>query len=157
MNVIQCVLYLQPPDSQQMKNFLIPTDDTIDDITEWEKELVRVKTCFKYGGDLHSDLIWIILESTENNNGIDANLAINILEQLFHRCGRSRRASLHVDDPKIIWELYNLVIYTPGTHDKNLTSDFLMHVAANDEVLEGLPRCDCFIGLIIMHHFHHVN
>jgi hypothetical protein len=121
LRIMRCLLFVEPPDSLHMKHFFLKNHDTVDDISDWEQELMRVKACCRYGGDLHNDLIWIVLKSASMSNGIDAGMAIQILEHLLEKCSQSSHTELIVNDPKIVWELYNLVMYEPES----------LHVKAN--------------------------
>jgi hypothetical protein len=113
LKIMRCVLFLETPDSPHMKRFWLPMENSNEDASDWEQELSRIKLCFKYGGDLQSDMLWIVLKSASIANGIDAEMAIQILEHLLEKCGQSEQAVLTVNDPNIVWELYNLVLYTP--------------------------------------------
>ena len=112
---MRCLLFLEPPESTQMKRFFCCGHDAVD-TSEWEEELPRIKACYQLGGEVHSDLIWILLKSTTFNPGIDAEMAIRLLENLLLRCCEKQPISLKVNDPKIIWELYNLVVFEPSDH-----------------------------------------
>ena len=92
---------------------MIPGSASAEDDADWEQELPRIRLCCQYGSDLHDDLVWIVLKSTSISQGIDPEMAIKLLEHLFEKCGRNRKGSLNVSDPHLVWELYNLVQYTP--------------------------------------------
>ena len=113
---MRCLLFLEPPESTQMKLFFSCGKDTADATSEWEGELPRIKACHQLGGEVHSDMIWILLKSTSLASGIDAEMAIRLLEQLLMRCSEKQPMPLIVNDPKIIWELYNLVVFEPKDH-----------------------------------------
>lgn len=110
---MKCLLFLEPPESAHLKRFFSYGNEELDATSEWEEELPRIKTCYQLGGELHSDLIWILLKSTSIASGIDAEMAIQLLENFLIRCSEKQPTALKVNDPKIIWELYNLVIFEP--------------------------------------------
>jgi hypothetical protein len=114
---MRCLLFLEPPESMEMKRFFSCGNDTVHATSEWEEELPRIKACHQLGGEVHSDLIWITLKSTSLASGIDAEMAIRIVENLLMRCSEKQPIPLTVNDPKIIWELYNLVAFEPNHHD----------------------------------------
>lgn len=116
---MRCLLFLEPPESTEMKRFFScgTSNDTVHATSEWEEELPRIKACHQLGGEVHSDLIWILLKSTSLASGIDAEMAIRIVENLLIRCSEKQPIPLTVNDPKIIWELYNLVAFEPKHHD----------------------------------------
>ncbi len=110
---MKCLLFVEPPESTQMKRFFLYGSDTVDSMSEWDEELPRIKMCYQVGGGVCSDLIWILLKSTSFEPGIDAEMAIWLLETLLIRCSEKQPMSLNVHDPKIVWELYNLVMFEP--------------------------------------------
>lgn len=124
LSTMRCLLFLEEAESPQLKRFLIPDGASVDDDIDWEQELPRIRLCCSYGGDLRDDLVWIVLKSTSNSKGIDSEMAIHLLEHLFENCSRSRQGSLTVSDPHIVWELYNLVQYTPEAFERSDTGDY---------------------------------
>lgn len=110
---VKCLLFIEPPESTTMRRFILYGSDTVDSMSEWDEELPRIKACYQVGGGVYSDMIWILLKSTSFEPGIDAEMAICLLETLLIRCSEKQPMSLNVHDPKIVWELYNLVVFEP--------------------------------------------
>jgi hypothetical protein len=136
--VVRCVLFLEAPDSPHFKCFMIPGEELHEDFVDWEQEILRLKVCATYGGDLQNDLIWILLKSTAISNGIDAEMAINILEHLFEKCGQLKNALFNVNDPNLVWDLYNLVLYTPEARTWNSSAD--SSDRTGDDLIKDHPR-----------------
>jgi hypothetical protein len=116
LTTMRCLLFLEPPESTHLKRFFSFDNDAFEATLEWEEELPRIKMCYQLGGEVHSDLIWILLKSTSTESGIDAEMAIRLLENFLLRCSEKEPIALKVSDPKIIWELYNLVMFEPKDH-----------------------------------------
>lgn len=127
LNTMRCLLFLEEAESLQMKRFMIPGTVTSGDDSDWEQELPRIRLCCAYGGDLHNDLMWIVLQSASQSESIDSEMAIHLLEHLFKKCGQNRHGTLNVDDPHLVWELYNLVQYNP---------DVPVSIFCNEEAVE---------------------
>jgi hypothetical protein len=119
LETMRCLLFLEAPDSKQMKMFFSCGNGAVTTTSEWEEELPRIKACHQLGGEVHSDLIWILLKSASLASGIDAEMAILLVENLLIRCSEKQPMSLIVHDPSIIWELYNLVVFEPEGHCVN--------------------------------------
>jgi len=111
--VMRCLLFLESPDSPNLKSFILPGEESKEDLSDWEQEILRVKVCFNFGGDVRNDLISIVLNSAPKSKGIDAEMAIQILEHLLENFGRSKKALLTVNYPDIVWDMYSLVLYEP--------------------------------------------
>lgn len=133
LNTMRCLLFLEGAESPQIKQFMIPGGASAGDDADWEEELPRIRLCCEYGGDLHNDLAWIVLKSTSIPQGIDSEMSIQLLEHLFQNCGRNRQGSSIVSDPHLVWELYNLVKYTP---DSIVASLHAGHAAGDDSLLD---------------------
>lgn len=146
LTTMRCVLFLEDPESTQMKRFLFP--DGLVDESEWNDEVIRIKFCASYGADLSDDLIWIVLKAASLNvGGIDSLTALTLLENLFENCSKTQNGKLKVTNPIIAWEMYNLVEYVPsrpvsmeyeGGKDKDQKRAF--NQESNEINTENLPR-----------------
>jgi hypothetical protein len=113
LRTVRCLLFLEKADSSRMKKFLVVDSEEFHDDAEWLAELPRIRLCYEYGGDLNDELFWIVLNSVSTTEGIDSEMAVQILEHLLERCGKSHMGELTFTDPHAVWELYNLVVYSP--------------------------------------------
>jgi Protein of unknown function (DUF3677) len=139
LKVVRCVLFLEAPESPYMKNFMIPSEEEIhEDSLDWEQEILRLKVCFNSGGDIKDDLVWIVVKSAAISNNIDAEMAIYIMEHLFEKSGQLRNALFTVNDPNIVWDLYNLVQYTPEARLWNSGADSWDRTV--DDLVKDHPR-----------------
>jgi hypothetical protein len=112
LRTMRCLLFLEDGESELMKRFLEP-DFNVSEV-EWATEAARINLCCKFGGVVSDEMIWIVLRSASKSvRGIDATMAISLLENLFANCAKERNGSLKVCDPMVVWELYNLVQYKP--------------------------------------------
>lgn len=117
---MRCLLFLEDAESPLMKRFLEPDAITAED--DWNDEVMRIRLCCANGGDVSDELIWIVLKSASSDEGVDASMAITLLENLFENCSKGHNGSLEVKDPMIVWELYNLVQYHPTKSISSLKS-----------------------------------
>lgn len=113
METMLCILFLEDAESTKMKKLMFPRETSPEDDAEWEDDLPILRLCCTYSDRVGADLVKIVLDSTSLSCGIDSEMAIQILEHLFHSCSQGRRGTLCIDDPDIVWELYSLVQYTP--------------------------------------------
>ena len=139
---MRCLLFLEPPESSQMKSFFFSGNDAFDAMSEWEEELPRIRTCYQFGGEMHNDQIWILLKSTSIESGIDPEMCIRLLENFLIRCSEKEPIALKVSDPGIIWELYNLTMFEPNDQSAR---DFELNKLASIE----LPRYVHFVTLSV--------
>ena len=116
LNTLRCLLFIEDPESDLMKNFALPDGAASSNeyVKEWETEAEAVKLCCKYGGDVTDDLVWIILQaSREDGGGLEPEMSIELIENLLESCTKNREGKMKVGDPTLIWEMYNLAQYTP--------------------------------------------
>jgi hypothetical protein len=125
LRTMRCLLFLEDGDSELMQRFLAP--DSIVSEGEWADDAARINICCQFGGTVTDEMIWIVLRST----GIDAAMAISLLENLFANCAKECYGKLKVCDPMIVWELYNLVQYEPSK---------IVSSPSDVESLENMPR-----------------
>lgn len=114
LDTMRCLLLLEDADSVSMKRFVFP-DDTFGhgDESVWEQEIRRLRVCCRFGQDLNDELLWIVLKSASVQQVIEPDMSIQLLENLFLSCSRKFPGTLSVTDPNLVWELYNLVLFTP--------------------------------------------
>jgi hypothetical protein len=117
LTTIRCLLFVEGSDSLQMKNFFTRGNRTGDESSDWDEEFPLIRACCQLAGDLQNEHIWVILKSASSVSGIDAEMAIQILESILEKCSESQPTQMIVDDPQVIWELYNLVAYDPPELD----------------------------------------
>jgi hypothetical protein len=113
LDTMRCMLLIEDSDSPKMKKLVFPQDTTTEEDAEWEGDLPIIRCCCKLSGRVGADLISTVLRSTTVSHGIDPEMAIQILENLFHSCRQAKQGVLEVDDPDLVWELYSLVQYEP--------------------------------------------
>ena len=107
---MRCLLLLEDPDSASMKRFIFPEFTNADE-SVWTQEIRLLRVCCCFGRDLSDEPLWIVLKSSRQK--IDPEMAIQILEHLLQGCGRKSSGMLAVSDPKLIWEMYDLVLFSP--------------------------------------------
>ena len=116
LNTMRCLLFVEDGDSDLMQYFVTPGGVPNGNDLEWQKEASRIKICCEYGGDITNELLWIVIKAaTSPEIGLDREMGIQLIENLIEGCGKNRKGKLRVNDPIIVWELYNLVEFTPKT------------------------------------------
>jgi hypothetical protein len=114
LEVMRSVLFMESAESPAMQRFISPDGSKIESETDWQEESKRIGQCCELGADLDDEMVWIVLKTASlKEGGTPAEVALPLLENLFECCKKNRKSSLRVTDPKLIWELYNLVEYTP--------------------------------------------
>ena len=110
LNTMRCLLFLEDADSPLMKKFFMSADEI-----EWEEELTRIRICCDHGSSLDDSMIWIIVKACgSRKHSLYPKVAIELIENLFECCSNGRSGTLEVSDPTIVWELFNLVQYSPS-------------------------------------------
>lgn len=139
LSAMRCLLFLEDSESQ-LNTFLCPGGSTLD-----EQELSCIRISCDHGGDVNDGLLWILLKATSSPKGIDSEMAILLLEHLFEKCSRNKKGSLVVNDPHLVWELYNFVQYSyVGGSFKMLDSV---------EEREEIPRSVRYLALFLNYFF----
>ena len=119
LNNMRCLLYLEEADSPLMKAFISPDSSPADE-ADWDEEAARIRLCCQFGGAVNDDMIWKVIKScSQDNGGIDPDMAVRLLENLFECCGKGRSGQLEVSDPSAIWELYNLIALQFSAPERN--------------------------------------
>lgn len=115
LNTMRCLLFLEDADSSLMKQFVFSEGGRPGDEAETLEELVRIRLCCDLGANIDDEMIWIVIRACSSSQGaLPPHVAIELLENLFECCAGGRSGSLKVNDPTIVWELYDLVEYTPA-------------------------------------------
>lgn len=117
LNTLRCLLFIEDPESDLMKQFALPDGaaSANEYMKEWETDAEAVRLCCEYGVDITDELVWIILKaSKENGGGLEPEMSIELIENLLEPCTKRRKGKVKVEDPTLIWELYNLASYTPS-------------------------------------------
>ena len=113
-NAMLCVLFMLDPESQEMQDFLYPEGPPQQGDATLNEEMYRIRQCYQYGADLDSKMLGIVLTSASYpDGGINASVALTLIEHLFECCKIGRGAELRVVDANIVWEMYKLVEYHP--------------------------------------------
>lgn len=144
LNTLRCLMFIEDADSSLMKRFIVP-DGEAEDQMDWQEERTRIQKCCEHGVTLDNEMVWVVLKSCNTSEGgMSSEMAIQLLEHLFEACSVSRGGSLSVSDPILVWELYNLVEYTP---DKPVGKAYLSDddgsessEKADQKVLTDVPR-----------------
>ncbi|GAX12642.1 hypothetical protein FisN_13Lh110 [Fistulifera solaris] len=116
LNTLRCLLFIEEPESGSMREFNLPSEAAPSNecTKEWEAEIDAVRLCCKYGADVNDDLIWIVLEaSREDEEGLEPQMSLQIIENLLRSCSKDREGKVRVNDPSLVWEMYNLAQYKP--------------------------------------------
>jgi hypothetical protein len=114
LDVMRSVLFMEDAGSPRLRQFLAPGVSSVESDPEWQDEALRIGMCCEYGADLDDEMVWIVLKTaTKKKGGMPPEIALPLLEHLFDSCNKNRKASICLKDPKILWELYNLVEYVP--------------------------------------------
>jgi hypothetical protein len=115
LNTMRCLLFIEDANSPLMKRFFSPDGAPTEDESDWQEELARIRMCCSCGVSLDDEMVWTVLKSCNlSEGGMTSEMAIQLLEHLFESCSKVRGGSLEVTDPILVWELYNLVEYTPA-------------------------------------------
>ena len=90
-------------------------------------------------------MIWIVLRSASApEGGISSDMAVQLLENLFEACSMYRAGSLRVSDPMLVWELYNLVEYSPPKEQlvdpRSDDEDEVSDAEMNGTPAAGIPK-----------------
>ena len=114
LTTMLCLLFVEQPDSVKMKSFLFPAIMTKEDELEWQRELPRIRTCCVLGRNVSDDLLQTLLRSTTLSKGMDAEMALQVVEHLFASCINGQGGRILIEDPELVWELYRLAQFTPN-------------------------------------------
>lgn len=114
LKLARCLLFMENGDSGLMQQFVRGNKVVDDKDSTWNEEKYRIDRCYEYGCDFDDDMMWIVLKSaSQEDGGIDPEIALTLLEHLFECCNVNRRGSLKLTDIMLAWELYSLVLYEP--------------------------------------------
>ena len=111
----RCLLFMEDADSPHMQRFIRGSKVLDENDTTWYDEKYRIDRCCEYGCDFDDEMMWIILKSASlEDGGINSEVALTLIENLFECCSIHRRGSLRINDMMLAWELYSLVVYEPA-------------------------------------------
>jgi integrator complex subunit 1 len=114
-DVIRCLLFTEGPESDAMLAFLRPTA-TMGQAFFVDDELrYRIEVCVRNGNNLDDELIRILLKHTftTEDGSTSSTLYLSLIESLFYQCSRGQSNNLRIEDPELVWELYELAKYCP--------------------------------------------
>jgi integrator complex subunit 1 len=115
INVIRCMLFMEPSSSVSLRQFLTPEGVSLDSDSDWAEEANRIDLFCDFGADVDDEIVWQVLKSaTENGGPMPRETALLVLEHLFHCCRKDRKPRLLVKDPNLLWKLYELAEYFPS-------------------------------------------
>jgi integrator complex subunit 1 len=115
-DAVKCVLFMFDPDSPEMQSFLYPEGPPQQGDTAFNEELFRLRQCYQYGADLDDNMLSIVLTAAADPaRGINASVALTLIEHLFECCKLERGAELRISDVSLLWDMYELVEYHPDT------------------------------------------
>mmetsp|Transcript_59446 Transcript_59446/g.145493 ORF Transcript_59446/g.145493 Transcript_59446/m.145493 type:complete len:1801 (-) Transcript_59446:117-5519(-) len=123
LSVIRCLLFLEYPGSAILDKFLLlgPVYGQNENISE--EELRRIRFCCDFGADLDDDMIRIVLDGALSTKAsIPHDVALIILEHMFHACTKDKKASITARDPDIVWKMYDIVEYKPPMQKHHVVS-----------------------------------
>jgi hypothetical protein len=124
LNTMRCLLFIEDAASPLMKNYLYPSSTESD--RDWSDECERIRKCNGFHSVVDNEMAWIIIKATETDlgtTGMTPEMSVKLLENLFESCSKGRNSSLAIDDPILVWELYNFTEYIP-TIDKKRSPPF---------------------------------
>ena len=115
LKIARCLLFMETSESALMNQFVRTGGKAADEKdVALQDEKYRIDRCYEYGGDFDDDMMWIVLKSaSQDEGGIDSQIALTLLEHLFEGCNIHRRGCLKLNDIMLAWELYSLVFYEP--------------------------------------------
>jgi hypothetical protein len=146
LNTMRCLLFMEDASSPLMKRFFCPDGAPAEDEIDWQEEHARIRTCCACGVILDDEMVWTVLKSCNlPEGGMASDMAIQLLEHLFESCSKVRGGSLEVTDPILVWELYNLVEYTPAKLPRSESTPLDddgpdSFVKTNGEMVADIPR-----------------
>ena len=137
LNTMRCLLFAEDAGSELLRWFVVPDGTAGDEDPEWVDEASRIQVCCDYGGDITDELLWIVIKSsTAKPQELEPEMGIELIENLIEGCGKHRKGELLLNDPMLVWELYNLVKYTPqGTSARP-------NKLTNGSTVRDIPRYD---------------
>lgn len=112
LRVARTVLFLEPPSSPMVVEFLGLAQAAVEGTAEVVEEVDRLKVCFELGKDVRDDMLWIVLKAVEESS-IARESALQLVEDLVAACAVADGGQLVVKDPMLVWELYNLAQFVP--------------------------------------------
>ena len=109
---LRALIFLEPPESPCLQNFF--SSSAASDNSSPDDISIRTRLCFEFGGDIDDEMIRIVLNAAvQSEKRIPPVIALGVLEHLFHGCNKDRKAMMALEDPSLLWELYQLVEYFP--------------------------------------------
>lgn len=130
LDVMRCLLFMEDASSARLKQFLVPDGSFIESDPDWQDEGFRLGLCCEHGADLDDEMVWIVLKAATNKKqgGMPPDIALPLLEHLFNCCSKNRKASLCLEDPNFLWELYTLVEYIQPTLQRKQNGEHIQEV-----------------------------
>lgn len=111
---LRIVLFLESPDSARMNAYVFQEGLSNDKAAEWQDEMARIRLCYEVGTNVDDEMLWIVIRAaTRDIKPIAPDVALPVLEHLFHGCIRETESFLSLKDPALLWELYRIVEYIP--------------------------------------------
>jgi integrator complex subunit 1 len=124
VNVIRCMLFLENPESPELRQFLAMNDTSVEDDPGWDDEAKRISFCCDFGADIDDAMMWVILDTTtKKENSSPNDIALLVLEHMFEGCKKDKKPSLLLQDAKLLYKLYELVEYIPSVRKKEVMSN----------------------------------
>lgn len=124
VNVIRCMLFLENPDSPELRQFLAMDDTSVEDDPGWDDEAKRISFCCDFGADIDDAMMWVVLDTaTKKENSSPNDVALLVLEHMFEGCKKDKKPSLLLQDAKLLYKLYELVEYIPSVRKKEVMSN----------------------------------
>ncbi|KAG7347840.1 DUF3677 domain containing protein [Nitzschia inconspicua] len=123
-NVMRCVLFMETSDSVILRHFLSPDGISVESDSDWHDFAKRIDLCCDLGADLDDDTVLVVLgNATKGEKSMARDTALVVLEHLFHCCRIGRKPRLCLEDPGILWKLYELAEYLPPKKIGDTLSD----------------------------------
>lgn len=133
LKTARCLLFMENGDSPQMQRFVRGSSGLDDGDPTWQDEKYRIDRCCEYGCDFDDDMMGTILKSASlEDGGINSEMALTLLENLFECCNVHHAGSLNIKDMMLAWELYSLVVYEPPKRVL-MSRDFLKEDVADED------------------------
>jgi len=121
MNTIRCLLFLVRPDSDQMYSFL---RNYLQNDTDFLSGAYNQRLQYIYDSGLvvTDELVRVVLRAAASpENGIHSDIALDIIEELFHQCNEQVDISsaIRIQDSRIVLDLYDLSELIPSNVRRN--------------------------------------
>ena len=123
LKIVRCLLFLVPPGSAEMSAFLGISGDSSDS-NMGDEQRNRIQLCHDSGLDVDEEIVRTVLDAAKGPTPSVSQLtALAVIEHLFFNCRVGRNSSIVVKSPSVVWDIYDLTLYTPADTVEGETGD----------------------------------